>query len=227
MNVFSQKLALDGIKGVAANDSINKMEDIKKVYGVYLVRHGETSYNKNQQPDLERIRGWINVPLTEEGQKEAHAIAEKLKDKDIYKTYSSDLTRAIDTADIIIKDIHDGPVYPKKEFRPWNLGDLEGALVKNVKKDMQYYSEHPGERVPNGEAFNTFRLRFLTALKKVIEESKIAKINILIVTHYRNLKTYLAWKRVGMPDNFDIDVKDLEKHIESVPTGEVEFIQIN
>ena len=56
---------------------------------VYLIRHGETEFNK-----LGRMQGWADAPLTEEGRKQAQAVAERFRDIPLTGVYASDLSRA-------------------------------------------------------------------------------------------------------------------------------------
>lgn len=61
-----------------------------------LIRHGSTAWNKEG-----RIQGHTNNPLDEEGQRQAAAIAERLSREKWDYIYSSDLLRAVQTAEVI------------------------------------------------------------------------------------------------------------------------------
>lgn len=65
---------------------------------LYLVRHGETSYNLNKL-----IQGQKDIPLSTEGEKGAFELGAALKEKGISFDYylSSPLKRAVETSQII------------------------------------------------------------------------------------------------------------------------------
>ena len=63
---------------------------------IYFVRHGETDMNKNNM-----FYGWYDADINEKGVMQAHELKEAFKDIHIDKIYSSDLTRASHTAEII------------------------------------------------------------------------------------------------------------------------------
>lgn len=66
---------------------------------IYVVRHGRTYLNKYQ-----RLQGWSDAPLTEEGIEGAHRMGKALKDQHFDLVASSDLKRAADTRKIIVSE---------------------------------------------------------------------------------------------------------------------------
>jgi 2,3-bisphosphoglycerate-dependent phosphoglycerate mutase len=65
------------------------MTDMAKLI---LLRHGESQWNLEN-----RFTGWVDVPLSAKGEKEANEAGEKLKGMDFDQAYTSVLRRAIDT----------------------------------------------------------------------------------------------------------------------------------
>ena len=63
---------------------------------IYLVRHGETDWNVKNI-----IQGQIDIPLNKKGENQALEIANELKDIHFDAIFSSDLSRAKRTAEII------------------------------------------------------------------------------------------------------------------------------
>lgn len=64
---------------------------------LYLVRHGETDYNRRRIMQGRRI----DAPLNETGRAQAEALAERFADAPLDAIYSSTLKRADATADAI------------------------------------------------------------------------------------------------------------------------------
>ena len=64
---------------------------------VLICRHGETKLNAGGE-SAERIRGWKDIPLDDNGQRQAQELAKELAVYDIREIWSSPLSRAFDTA---------------------------------------------------------------------------------------------------------------------------------
>lgn len=65
---------------------------------IYIVRHGQTYINR-----YNKMQGWCDTPLTDKGIAGADQAGEALKDVPFDIALSSDLKRASDTCDVIIK----------------------------------------------------------------------------------------------------------------------------
>lgn len=94
---------------------------------IYYVRHGQTDYNiKNI------FAGHLDVPLNEEGFKQARKTAEELKDIKFDVCYCSPLIRAKQTCDEILK-FHKGlkPIYDDR-LKERFYGDMENKPVKDL-----------------------------------------------------------------------------------------------
>lgn len=145
----------------------------------YLVRHGK---------DDGTVRGgWSQQPLTVEGKAQADKLASFVQrcDLGIKRIYSSDLLRAMQTAQPVADKLH-LPIIPMPEFREVNNGDFAG--MKNEMANKMY----PGlywntldweQRYPSGESPREFYERISTAWdafqKKALEQNE----NVLLVTH--------------------------------------------
>ena len=106
---------------------------------IYLVRHGRTHWN-----DLGLAQGLKDVPLNEEGINSAKELAKDIKNLKIDKCISSPLSRAKDTAKILVNDkidiIYDDNSH---EFmvRCMLYGKYtegKGERVKEAKKEAAY-----------------------------------------------------------------------------------------
>ena len=118
---------------------------------IYIVRHGATKLNNQTDLSVDRIRGWADVPLAEEGRKEAKSAGLKLKAKGVEAIVASSLSRARETAEIIGKIVGVKPT-TSDGLRPWNLGEFTGKSTKEVLPEMaDYVHNKPDEAVPKGE----------------------------------------------------------------------------
>jgi broad specificity phosphatase PhoE len=166
---------------------------------VIMIRHGKTNFNgTDDTPD--RIRGHINIPLNDEGREDAKKAGEKLINKKVIvdEFFSSDLDRTRETAKIIHDTIKSSaPIIYSDALRPWNLGIYEGQVTDDVIDDLNLMVKKPNIVPTNGESFNQFKDKFLTQLIKIINISLKNNSTIVIISHFRNLKTADSWIEAG------------------------------
>lgn len=182
---------------------------------IVLFRHGKTALN--EQP--ERIRSWADVPLDENGLDEVRRGAEKLRRLGkVDRIYSSDLIRALDTAEII-SEATGASVIPTNRLRDWNQGSFIGKNVADVIDTLnKYMVDKPDEPVDGGESFMQFARRFMPFLEYQVKRNVPDSITVL-VTHNRNIRVAIAWAQAGMKDDLSIDVAPLAKHANPVKPG--------
>jgi len=101
-----------------------------------LVRHGESIWNKDS-----KFTGWTNIPLTNNGKKEAERISNKLLTRNLHPNiiFTSVLERSIETSNIIKKDLdkfigHDVPIYTSWRLNERHYGTLEGVPRKYIRE---------------------------------------------------------------------------------------------
>src|SRR5215467_7010404 len=148
----------------------------------YLVRHGATKLNNQTDMSQDRIRAWSDIPLSPEGREHAKEVAESLKGKGIRVIISSDLGRAVETADIIGKAIGVKPVYTQK-LRPWDLGELTGKTTEEAIPIIKQYIKDGDKPVPKGESFDSFKHRAFAGLADAFDMAAGQKL--CVVTHHR------------------------------------------
>lgn len=187
---------------------------------IYIIRHGHTNLNESSGTSVDKIRGWIDVPLNDEGRQDADKARKTLLKEGVKpnKIYVSNLSRTIETAAIINKSFN-APTEETINLRPWDMGDFAGQETKKVLPHMLMYMDNPELVVPNGESFNKFKIRYISFLQKVIGECQSKKTTILLVTHFRNVKLAQAWITAGMKPDYSIDVDVM--NIKDVEPGEV------
>ena len=137
---------------------------------IVIVRHGQTDLNV-----LKIYGGRIDVPLNEEGIKEANIVKEKLQDIKFDVVYSSPLKRAYDTARIIT----DKDIVVDDRIIERDNGELEGKYKKDVPKDIDFSS--PNENRFGIENVNHVKARVKSFLTEIIEKHR--NENVLVVTH--------------------------------------------
>jgi len=150
-----------------------------------LVRHGHTCLNVPGKD--ERLRGWLDIPLDEQGLQEAAETAELLANYPVEHIYSSDLRRARQTAEVLRRRAHASRVTASSELRPWNLGVFCGQRVFDIIPFLNLLNQHPSMAAPSGESFYQFYGRYshrLTELMNLADESSGC---IVAVTHVRNM----------------------------------------
>lgn len=140
---------------------------------IHLFRHGQTDWNL-----LRRMQGHTNIPLNDEGRKQALTLQPYFKDNTVDLFITSDLLRAQQTAEIANTSIT-RPFVISPEFREVYLGQLEGLTQEEA---HQKYGLESWERwtsldpknahfcYPEGESVHAAIERFQNGLKKICQE---------------------------------------------------------
>jgi probable phosphoglycerate mutase len=118
---------------------------------IILIRHGETDWNA-----LGRIQGHLPVPLNARGIKQAEALAARLQELTFSAVYSSDLLRARQTAEAIVR-LSGHEIRTDEHLREWDLGMLSGMLRTQAERDHPkaariYRNYLVDEPLPGGES---------------------------------------------------------------------------
>ena len=117
---------------------------------VWMVRHGETGWNA-----LQRFQGWSDIPLNSVGRAQAHALREVLVGANFDGVWSSDLSRAVETAQIA----HTDPTRDAR-LRELDFGDIEGLTWGELSPEVQLSLQmFDGFEAPNGESMAGFTER--------------------------------------------------------------------
>jgi len=150
------------------------------VTSIYLVRHGQTAWNKE-----EIFRGRTDIPLDETGLKQAELAAQYFDGTEIDAIYSSPLSRALQTAQKIA-EFHNLKVQPLSGIIDMSFGDWEGRPHQEIReKDSKAYRQWVEEphlvRLPGGEGLDDVRVRAMAALEEVIR--KHPEKTLIFVSH--------------------------------------------
>ncbi|MBX5320042.1 histidine phosphatase family protein [Staphylococcus caprae] len=120
---------------------------------IFLVRHGESQSNYDNQHGNPYFCGQLDVPLTEKGMQSAQDLVSYFADKKIEHVYVSDLLRTQQTYERIFP--YNIPTTFTKSLRERSLGVFEGKNKQEVSEDKEY------ERYFNDPEFKDFRHSFI------------------------------------------------------------------
>jgi probable phosphoglycerate mutase len=155
-------------------------EALKPMLQLLLVRSGCTEYDQQG-----RIQGTLDVPLSEDGRREAEVVTEALRSQTLDAIYSSPCQAARHVADKLAEA---ADVKPKVVDQLHNLdhGLWQGMLVDDVKakqpKVYRQWQEQP-ETVcpPQGETVRAAKARVAGVVAKLIKKHKGAKQVAVVV----------------------------------------------
>jgi broad specificity phosphatase PhoE len=147
---------------------------------IWLVRHGESTWNSER-----RFQGERDAPLSERGREQAAAVARALAGTSFGALYTSPLSRARDTAAACAATLGLAPT-PVDDLREMSLGDWEGLTVEAVvEREGDHYwrwltspADHPP---PGGEPVERFQGRVAAALARLT--ARHPDESVLAVTH--------------------------------------------
>lgn len=128
---------------------------------VYIVRHGESETNLTAT-----YTGWMDVALTEKGQEDARRAGAILKGVRFDKIFSSDLHRAMHTAELAIPgcSFETSPM-----LREVCLGNLEGKPIASLTDADRAVIAQSGYTAFGGESKEEFHGRISGFLQKLSE----------------------------------------------------------
>jgi broad specificity phosphatase PhoE len=145
-----------------------------------LIRHGQSTWNREH-----RIQGQLDPPLSDEGRRQAELVGRRLSGRSFAGFYSSDLKRALETAELIGTAIGARP-QPETSLREIFLGDWEGLRTEEIAERFpeawaRWVEEPDWDVVPSGEGAALFDARVAGALDDIFRRH--AHGDVLVVTH--------------------------------------------
>ncbi len=174
---------------------------------IYFVRHGETQANVEklfppQDTDI--------FPLTERGRNQAQAIADQVSSVDFERAFSSDMLRAVETAQIILGDrtLH---LETTPLLREHDVGELVGRSDEEAWNQLRgYFLAWMGGDLEvgpaGGESMADLQSRFFQFLDELLDSYRNSDLCFLVVAH-----AGLLWS--GLPFIFDnVDLEFVQAH---------------
>jgi broad specificity phosphatase PhoE len=177
---------------------------------LHLFRHGETDWNLEK-----RLQGQIMDPpvhLNNKGVGQAKEAAVLLKDKSLDVIFSSDLHRALETAEIVA-DVYSLDIIQDSRLRETDFGELQGSLYD---EDNFKYFTHSELKFPGGESLDEAKLRALSVLKEIALKYNYS--NVGIATHggvIGNLRAAIEGKSYKHVENGEVFSVEYDEETES------------
>lgn len=174
-----------------------------------LIRHGQTDWNLES-----RWSGHADVPLNAHGREQARLLAESLRDVRLDAIFSSDLSRARETAEIL-GERQGLDVRVDQRLREINQGAWQGMRVSDIKSQyaerfVQHYQNPLEVSPPGGETVAQVQTRVLAALDEIGQ--KYPRGTVAVVFHGLAIASTLAhyWRR-PITDIWSLDPQNTAK----------------
>jgi probable phosphoglycerate mutase len=159
---------------------------------LYLVRHGETEYNRRSI-----VQGsGVDSELNDTGYDQAEALADRLADEPMDVIYASTLRRAKQTADVLATPHEPVSKTYLRDLEEMNWGVFEGdppseerTRAMGAIKD-RWQDGHYDHAIDGGESIRDVQARAHRAIEHVV--TREVGNTVLVVTHGRYLRVLLA-----------------------------------
>jgi broad specificity phosphatase PhoE len=156
---------------------------------IVLIRPGETDWNR-----LGRWQGWVNTPLNEHGKLQARALAHFVRNIGMGALYTSDLQRALETAENLARHLPFEP-FRDQRLRERSIGLWQGLTLDEMRawypEDYASMLADPdGYRVPGGESRSDVRARVMSAVTDILRGDASETVGIL--SHTTAIKILLG-----------------------------------
>jgi broad specificity phosphatase PhoE len=156
---------------------------------ILLARHGET--DDNREPI--RIQGSTDTPLNDTGRAQAAELAQRVLEHGIASLYSSHLSRARETAEIVGERLGLQPIIDRR-LAEADRGDLEGRRWVDVAQDdpelyAAWRAAGASFRFPGGESLAEQDVRVSAALDDI---RRAGRLPALVVCHGGSIRVALC-----------------------------------
>lgn len=146
--------------------------------GVLFIRHAETDMAGT-------FCGHSNPPINARGRKQIQQLVDELNDEEINCVLTSDLERAVSTADTLA-DALGVPCTKRPNLREINFGTWEGLTWQQIQEHDEAYARkwaeaYPDLPAPGGESFADFQTRVIAEVTEIL--NTIDRHHGAVVTH--------------------------------------------
>jgi len=147
---------------------------------LYLVRHGETDWNRDR-----RIQGSTDIPLNDTGRSQATAIGKLLAQRQWDAVVTSPLSRAVETAQLIAAQIGVSEVKRDAHIVERRYGEAEGMAIAELAERF------PGDApVPGRETREDVAARAMPALLAIAKQHPGG--SVIVVSHGGLIRSVLG-----------------------------------
>jgi 2,3-bisphosphoglycerate-dependent phosphoglycerate mutase len=149
-----------------------------------LIRHGQSIWNLQN-----RFTGWVDVPLSAQGEEEARNAARLIADLSFDVAYTSALRRAQHTLDLILAERGTSiPVIRDAALNERMYGDLQGldkadTVARHGEAQVHIWRRSFDIAPPNGESLKDTAARTLPFFDRCIMGDIRKGRNVLVVAH--------------------------------------------
>jgi broad specificity phosphatase PhoE len=157
-----------------------------------LIRHAQSVGNSEG-----RLQGQADYPLCDEGRDQARALTRRLQREawPIAAAYTSDLSRAMETAQIVA-EAFGLSVIPDRRLREYDFGELNGIVWRDVEQRYPevwrlYHQEHRWGGMPGEEGRPAFCDRLAAAMADIAARHQTDGA-VAVVSHAGSLGVILA-----------------------------------
>ncbi len=167
-------------------------ENSHSVQRFWLVRHGLTQWNAQH-----RYCGHSDIPLVASGRVQARWLASQLRFVHLRGIYSSDLARALETAEIIAsKHVSPIAVTASAAWREIAFGAWEGLTYSEIAATftdrLDFFTDPAHYAPPGGESLTDVLGRIRPALTEIMQRFSHEQGDIVIVSHGGTLRALLC-----------------------------------
>jgi probable phosphoglycerate mutase len=146
---------------------------------ILLVRHGETEWSR-----MLRHTGPTDIPLTDEGRRQAETVGRALRGRSFELVLTSPLQRAAETCRLAG---FGAEAQGREELSEWDYGDYEGRTTAEIREEVPGWTLF-AEGVPNGETAAEVGDR----VDRVLAEVAAVKADVLLFAHGHVLRILAA-----------------------------------
>ena len=159
---------------------------------LYLARHGETEWNR-----IGRWQGATDIPLSDVGRAQARLLAERLRDRRIARVHASQLSRALETAQIIAAHLGLPAPTVDPRLRERGYGAFEGLTREEcAERFPEVWEQYLADRravPPGAEPQAEVTERMIGAMTEIAAEAarQLESGAILVVSHGGVIRSFI------------------------------------